>query len=355
MTTPNAKDQTALSDLLTSTIALLAQFSPTPTLTTQPPPQIPNAPNPLHVLRDAGTLLKAHTTKLSLLAITKPFTPSAIITVLKDLSGTCIPALKSAEQICSHQARETWGAIMSAEVQKRVARTFRELEALLSEIKSLNNGTAIKGRGEGLGSTGVVWEACDALIALDGLGIAGLAVEKAEMYRDTIKDAITELQEWRDGEDVDHEGHEDDLVDEFDEDVHGDDDSFDDLFNAANSMPKDNPELKALVDEADGKLKKIVLLYNALIKRRVKTFKSGDIPEKNVAALDDLIEKLKNVPNLVDELVGSFYDLDEDNAKETLKSCVDEAKTAAGKVDQNWEAKEDEFTNWHKKWEEAIA
>lgn len=56
------------------------------------------------------------------------------------------------------------------------------------------------------------------------------------------------------------------MLDDFDEGVDGDNDSIDDIFNVVNSMLKDNFELKVLVDEVDGKLKKIVLFFNVFIK-----------------------------------------------------------------------------------------
>lgn len=351
---PKTEDLRVLNELILSTLALLKQFtSSLGNDKAETPATIANPPNPLEVVRDAATLLKAHTTKLSLLGINKPFTPTAITKVLRELSGTCLPAMMSAAQICEAD-KASWGSQMATEVHRRVKRVFREVENLLKELQSIASGNEPGGtRRDCLSSTGVVWESCDALIELEKMGIAGLAVLKAEQYRDSIKDAIEELREWKEGTDLDTEGQDDALLDSEDEGVGGDADSMDDLFNAANSMPQDRPELKALVETAEARLKKIVLLYTALIKRRFKTFKRGD--KVHVAALDKVAIQLYEVQTDIDDLAAYFYDLDEDSAKEWLEKCTKEARVACGVVRLGWDGKEDEFTTWSKKWEEAIS
>ncbi|KAI7519344.1 hypothetical protein KC331_g20747, partial [Hortaea werneckii] len=223
--TPSAADQTAsLQDLITATLTQLTTYttllnptSPTPDL----PPTAAEPPNPLHLLRDTAKLIKAHVTKLSLLAINKPFTPSAVRKVLTELKATCIPALMSGSQICTLQQGGKWSEMMGREVQARTRRVVRELESLVRELGEINggggssrrNGSGREGGGDSLRSTGVVWESCDALIELETMGIGGLAVVKAGQYRDTIRDAIEELREWKEGEDLDSEGQ-DELLDE---------------------------------------------------------------------------------------------------------------------------------------------
>ena len=360
--TTGVNDLRALNDLISSTFALLNQFNTALNPTTSEKiadtaKRIENPPNPLHVLSDSAKLIKAHTTKLSLLAINKPFTPSAIVKVLKELSATCLPAMMSAVQICE-QENAVWSGIMNIEVQARVRRVFKEMEMLLGEVRSIAAGNEIGVRRDSLSSTGIVWESCDALIELEQLGLAGLVSQKAEQYRETIKDAIQELQEWVEGDDLDSEGRTDGLADSDDEGVDGDKDSIEDIFNAANSMPKDRPDLKALVEEADGKLKKIAILYQALGKRRVRTFKhSLDAIEDNansVSRLDELMVHLRKIPHQVDEFASNLYDLDESTARATLKRSVDEAKAVCKVTELDWNGEEDTFTEWLKKWNAAI-
>lgn len=349
-----------LNDVLTSTLILLVQFSTSltqVTATPSPAERIDNPPDPLHILADAAKLVKAHTTKLSLLAINKPFTPSAITKVLQELTATCLPAMVSAVQICENE-KATSGALMGKEVQSRVRRVFKELETLLGEVKSIAAGKTVPGRRDTLGSTGVVWESCDALVELEKLGLGGLALQKAQQYQETIKDALVELQEWKEGEDLDFEGHSDKLADSDDEGVDGDRNTLDDIFNAQNSMPKDRPELEALVDEAAGKLKKVVILYQAMAKRRIKGFDiskmDGKDKRKAVSQLDELVVLLRKLPHQVDDMIGKFYELDEDAARTALGSIINNAKAACEQMDHNWTGAEDEFSLWLKKWIAAV-
>lgn len=361
MPPPSSADLKALTTLITSTQAVLAQFTASlADNAPKPTDRIPNPPNPLQVFSDAARLVKAHVTKLSLLVINKPFTPTAITKVLRELASTCLPALISGVQICQ-QDKAVWSELLAREAQLRVRRVFRELETLLLEIKSVAQGAeagSSSGR-DSLSATGVVWESCDALAALNTLGVAGLAVQKAEQWRDTIKDAIEELQEWADGEDLETEGQNDALFDSDDEGVAGDDnDSLNDIFNAANSMPADRPELKELVEQAVEKLKKVDILYRALIKRRLKSYKDGaaaETGEKSSAEnLDELLENLKSLPDLIDDMASNFYDLDEEAAKAALAGCVEKACETATLAKLDYNGKEDEFSTWSKKWVEAV-
>lgn len=352
MAPPAATETTALDELLTSTLALLSQFTTSLAAPTTPTVPLSSPPVPLEVLRDAARLLKAHTTKISLLAINTPFTPRAIRSIVHDLSTTCLPAMLSAVQLLTAHAH-MHGALLAREAHARVRRVFTEMAMLLAEVQGVARG---EGRAQGrrrdsLASTGVVWESCEALVELHRLGLAGLAVQKAEQYRETIRDAIAEIHEWVEGEDTETEGR-DVLLDEEDEGVEGDRDSFEDVFHAANSMPKDRPELRALVAEAEGKLKKIVLLYTAVIKRRLKTFRG--VQADGVAALDESLQGLRRIPHQIDELASLFYDLDEAHAIEMVAACIAEAKQAGSAVLLNWEKQEDEYSAWYRKWEEAI-
>lgn len=357
-------DAKALDDLIASTQALLAQFTTSlgsdNNASTPSVAPIANPPNALRVFADASNLLKAHVTKLSLLTINKPFTPSAVTKVLRDLASTCLPALISAVQICQ-QEKAIWGALLGREAALRARRVFMEMQTLLREVQSVAaGGSSAGGNRDSLSATGVVWEACDALAELEKLGVAGLAVKKAEEWRDTIRDAIEELQEWADGEDLESEGRDDDaLLDSGDEGVDGDEEgSLDEMFNAANSLPADRPELKALVEEAVEKLKKVEILYKALGKRRLKAFKSvddGEAKRSGVEYLDEIVGNLKALPDKVDDLASTFYDLDEEAVEEALADCVDKARETAKLARLDYDGKEDEYSKWSEKWIEAVS
>lgn len=362
----------ALSPSSSPSTSALPNQSTTTTRTTQRPPP------PLPLLNDSARLLKAHVTKLSLLAINKPFTPSAIAAVLGELAASCLPAMMGAVQTCEAR-RDAHGAFFVAEVRARVRRVMREVLGLTREVRVIAEaaagagsagkaaaGAARKGGGaaggsgrDSLSATGVVWDGCDEVVALCGMGAGGLAVAQAEAYRDTLRDAIGELREWREGADTEHEGREEDgLLDSEDEGVDGDRDSLDDVFNAANSLPKDRAGLRRLVAAAEEVLKKVVILYAALVKRRLKVFPkvAADAERtEHVRRLDDVMGALKSIPDMVDELADVFYNLDEDAARGLLVQIVEKARSTAALADQNFQGKEDEFTLWSQKWRDAVS
>lgn len=355
---PSETDTRALVDLISSTLGVLHQFnlSLAPSANTRKAntaTSTENPPNPLRVLSDSAKLLKAHTTKLSLLAINKPFTPSAITKVLKEFAGTCLPAMMSAVQICE-QEQDRWSGTLVREVKLRVLRVFKEIPTLLGEIKAIAEGNGGGAGRDSLSSTGIVWESCDALIELEQLGIGGLAVQKAEQYRATIKDAIEELHDWAEGEALETEGRADGLLDSDDEGVDGDRDSVEDIFHASNSLPKDREDLKELAEEAEVRLKKVVILFAALVKRRLRTFQSDVSSYKDEhnapRRLDHLLFHLKRIPYRTDELAGALYDLDRESADTQLELCITEAMSACEAMSLDWKGHTDEFTEWSRKW-----
>lgn len=349
-----ASDDQGLVDLANSTRHLIDQFLSALSHPAPLPNTIANLPNPLHVLRDAAKLLKAQTTKISLLLLNKPYTPSAVAKVLRDITTTCLPAMMSAVEICEPHI---WGGLLHKEVQSRVAFVMREMQVCVQDILDIaaeardGKKDAANGR-DRLTSTGVVWQACDAVMELESLGLGGVAVEKAEEYRDTIKDALEELKEWSEDEEDDEDEDKDGTSSGDEDDAH----SIEDLFTAANKMPKDKPELRAVLDDALDKLKKIGFLFTALIKRRLKTFNPTVAGiQANVKALDKLFVSLRRLPPRIDELASAFYDLDEVQARKILTTCIQDCRNAITCVKKNWnDGKEDEFSAWSDKWLDAV-
>ncbi|KXL42671.1 MAG: hypothetical protein FE78DRAFT_132499, partial [Acidomyces sp. 'richmondensis'] len=313
----------------------------------------PSSISALPILHDTARLLRAHTTKISLLALQTPFPHSATSKVLREMSTSCFPALKTGIHICLHPQPAPCGRTMTEEVRIRSRRLCVELTAFLREVRDVSRGRTAR-RDQSLKATGVIWEACDDLAALAEVGTSGLAVRKGEEWRCLLEDAIEELREWREGEDTEQEGDWDGLLDEDDEAVEGDrEGAVEGIFHAANSFPRGDEEWESLVEDATGKLKKIVLLYRAVVKRRMETF-SHDGDSEAVARLDAIIDGLRRIPQMVDELAGTFYELDVDGVETQLKLCVSEAKDVVDKARFGWDGSEDTFTTWCKKWEEAI-
>ncbi|KAI4609432.1 hypothetical protein J4E80_008682 [Alternaria sp. BMP 0032] len=353
------KDLRSLIDLTKTTQALLTHYqsslAPTKDAASTSETEIAD---PLDVIRASTKLLKSHTTTLSLLLINPPLTPSAIIAKIGDVtSGPLNSMVTAASYVPQEGQKGDIGDIMRTEVKAQVRRllgTWGEVLAMILKMaetrqsaKGKDTGPTESEKQEVLSSTGVLWDVCDALLKLCEDGVVGLVVKKAQEHRAVLLDAIEELKEW--GEDVDDD----------DDEAEGSDDE-DEIFGASNKIGKDNKELKELLDTSVKKLKMIGMLYQALIKRRLKTYPASSTLEPTAATsppckkLDALVYTLKTIPETVDDIAGAFYDLDEDEAKETLEKCCGEANSAIELVRQSWAGEDDEFTAWSGKWATAL-
>jgi hypothetical protein len=371
-------DMAALIALTKSTQDLLVHFQASLAAASAPKGQANSAaaassstelPDALEVIKATVTLLRSHTTTLSLLLLTPPLTPSAVVTKIGDVSSGALSGMvAAATSVPQAGQKDELGTMMRLELRAQVRRllgTWGDILGLILKLAEKRKGK--KGKDEGpteaerqevLAATGVVWEACDALLKRCKEGVVGLVVRKAEEYRSTLLDAIEELKEW--GEDVDEDDG--DKAEGSDgEDGFGDEDE---IFGAANKLGKDDKELKLLLDRGVKKLKMVGMLYQALIKRRLKTFQKPSAATTNDATsgadldtlekLDKLMAVLKTIPETVDDLASAFYDLDEDEAKETLEKCTGEAKSAVDMAKKSRTGQDDEFTAWSEKWVGAL-
>jgi hypothetical protein len=355
-----------LIDLTKSTQALLTHFQSslapsTPAPSTGSQPASAELPNPLEAVKASTTLLKSYTTTLSLLLLTPPLTPSALITKIGDVSSGALSGMVAAASYVPQPGqKDDLGSTMRTELRAQVRRllgTWGDVLALVLRMAEARQAATGKDDGPSesekqdvLSATGVLWDSCDVLLKLCANGVVGLVMKKAQELRAVLLDAIEELKEW--GEDIDEDGDEDD--------AEGSDDEFadeDDIFGASNKLGKDDKALKELLDVSVKKLKMIGMLYQALAKRRLKTFTTdtpNDADLSPTKKLDELMELLKTLPETVDDLASGFYDLDEAEAKTTLDKCCSEAKSAAELVKQSWTGSDDEFTAWSEKWVSAF-
>jgi hypothetical protein len=363
------KDLRSLIDLTHTTQALLThyQFSLAPPKNTTPASQISTTeiPDPLSVITASTTLLKSHTTTLSLLLLTPPLTPSALITKLNDVtSGPLSGMVAAASYTPSEGQKGDIGNIMRSEVKAQVRQLlgpWGDVLGCVVRMAERRDGGEDVGREEMekekqdvLSATGVVWEACDALLKLCADGVVGMVVKKAQELRAVLLDAIEELKEW--GEDT---------ADDDDEAEASDAEDEDEIFGAENKLGKDDKELKELLDTSVKRLKMVGMLYQALIKRRLKTYPATSTQVPTAATtngattppsktLDKLMGLLKSIPETVDDIAGAFYDLDEEEARQTLERCCSEAKSVIELVSKSWAGTDDEFTTWLGKWVSAL-
>ncbi len=350
------QDLITLKSTVATTTALIAQLQ-TYAQASKTPPNADRV-NALDLAHDAASLIRAHSTKISLLIINRPFTPSAVTGILRELIAGPLPGLASGLELC-HAGRYT--KVMTAEMQYRAGRVFIELDALVKTIplngeiltEDQKNGT---GEAEGKGSlalTGTLWDACDAVLNLKDLGVAGLLIMKAEEYRDLLKDALEELQEWA-GEESDEEGG---AGDESQDEAQA---SVDNIFGSQRHIPPDDPEnIRPKLDSFLKRLRLLILLFQAVVKRRFKTLPylphsdlSLELKVKSneesgiIVCLDEVIAIMKKIPDITDELASAFYELDVEEIDKRMEECRNTGCEATELLIKNWEGEKDEFSTW---------
>ncbi|KAK2737326.1 hypothetical protein FQN55_001164 [Onygenales sp. PD_40] len=379
----------SLPSLLEATLVLSDQFISSLSLPTQPQSEPPtttstssdSAPLPLPLLTTSANALKAQTTKLSLLAINSPFTPSAVTTVLTAVNESILPSLVTAALLTLPASYTTAFHAEAKLLVKDVLREFAGLVGVVKVIAREQNGG--KGKGEVkaeqkemvLGATGRVWKACDELVTFAGEGVVGLVSRKARMYLELVRDGIRELQDW-DPEEEGAGGDGDDGFFDDDDDEDEDEEDEDD-----NEKTKPTPEiLHAEKSHMLRLLTPLAQIYPAIISQRLKKTSSAlttstPLCPSSVSQLDRLLPHLRELPNLLDEAAGSLYEHDLDNAveytvrlrrtafmaAEVMRVPLSGGSSGAGAKEgeqggKNGEEKvvEDKFPKWADTWKNVV-
>lgn len=340
----------ALQGTISSLKNLIRSFQIALQSSTPGHPPINDSPNPLALLSDASQILKAQTTKLSLLILNKPFAPSEISYILNALSNSCLPALMSALEL---SPAENYTTLLHQHIKSSLTRIMNELLGLLGTIPQDERGVD-KPRGKDtLASTGVLWEECDKMTSLASNGLVALAVERVEEYHSLLKDAIAELEDW-----------------DPDEDTESDSDSLNSRKeNMASTLPA-NVSLDSSLEKVSlspfaalrkqslATLRIIRLLYPALVKRRIKTFPNINsvirfdvLPTVlRIQCLDKLVQCTKEFTEEADEIAGALYAGDEAEVVRRLTALRLMAEECVMAVSRSWAGVEDEFTAWAGKW-----
>lgn len=329
----------------------------------------------LAVARDAASLVKAHSTKISLLIITEPYTPSAVSTVLRELIQGPVPAIASAVQQCH---ADLYTKHIRRDLAWRCARVLKELKELVQRIPKdgkvlprdkrtgVTGGKAQKGS---ITATGVLWGVCDEVATFANLGVVGHLVNRAEQFRDTLKDVMEELKEWaeeqdadEDDEDDDEAGGDEDEVGNLAEDMNNTHIStqamLDDFMSQA-TIPRDDPDkIRERLDSTLRRLRLTVLLYQALIKRRLKTLpKLPPAPSTElvtVSRLDEVMPLLRRMTDRFNSLAVAFYELDSEEINKLMDQCFFDAFAVSELLAKPWDGQKDEFTEWVAKFQVEI-
>ncbi|CAG8908972.1 unnamed protein product [Penicillium egyptiacum] len=353
-----------LSAILDTTLTLIGQFQTA--LTTLPTAATEAAKDAeaLPLLTASSSALKAHVTKLSLLAITSPFTHSAVGTVLRELNESVLPSLVTASLLVT-PAQYTHA--FHSEVLLLVKTSLTELSALVREVKLVGekkdqekkdtgkeSGVSKSEKGAVTLATGRVWDACDAITDVANKGVVGFVMRRVEQWRDLVRDAIEEIEGWDPEEEDD--GFFDDVL--SDEEKGGDDKGKED-------EEDDEEETAALQEHKKSTLhflKPIAQAYPAIINNRLKN--AGNAPlasSSDVKKLESLMLNLQAIPDDVDEAAGALYEANFETSAQYLRKTRKSATQAVELVASPWgtadvkdDAPTDKFAIWSKTWLKVI-
>lgn len=349
-------DLHALEASLANLRALLLSFQTALQSPLQPQPPITKSPNPLALLSDASKLLKAQTTKLSLLILNKPFSPKEVTFIVTTLTKSVLPALLSGLELCPP---ERYTRVLHEHVKVSLGVLWREMFNLLDSVPVEGKDVGVDARGkDALASTGVLWDQCDALTRVGEGGLVNLVDGQVKAYGALLEDAIAELDEW----DPDESDNDDSSGDEGNDsgDAAGIDTpttSEDERLGSGMQKLNISPQ-NVLKGRILKHLRLIKMLYPALRKQRIATFPNitksaaeGQLPSaEQIEMLDALVTHMRQFTDDADEIAGAIYADNADEVKRILTVLVAGARACVEVTRKGWEAQDDEYTAWIAKW-----
>ncbi|KAK4942994.1 hypothetical protein LTR10_017379 [Elasticomyces elasticus] len=293
-----------LDATLQTSIILCERFASSlaPNASVDLPPTNDDTPSPLILLEAAATALKSQATKLSLLAITAPFTPSAATTCLNSLNESILTSLVTAALLTTP---ELFTPSYSAECRSLAAALLRDIQSLLRLVE--NRSSDGKPRTEVPAgekktfteATGRVWDDCDRLGMLAKEGVPGYVLRKSKQWLDLMKDAVKELEEWDPEENIDDD-------DPFGEALSDDEDS-----NEANdtSDDSDRAAISAGVKvQALKVLNRIPQSIHVVVKQRLeKLHLTTPASPAQMSQLDTILTRNRHISELIDESAEGMY------------------------------------------------
>ncbi|PWY77972.1 hypothetical protein BO83DRAFT_376941 [Aspergillus eucalypticola CBS 122712] len=318
-----------------------------------------SAKDALPLLSAASTTLKSQATKLSLLTITSPFTPSAATSVINALNESVLPSLVAAALLVT-PAHHT--KAFQSEVHALTQTALKETTVLLQEVQTVANKAEDAQKKEGglsqsekdavTVAAGRLWDSCDVLIDIAAKGVVGFVVRRVEEWRDLVRDAVQEIEEW----DPDEEGDDffDDLLSD-DGKGKGDEDDEED----EEEEDEDEEDTAALHEQKKSALrilKPVSQIYPTITANRLK--KSSDSPSL-VGKLEALMKYLQQIPGHIDEVAGALYEANTEKSLEYIRKTKDCAVKAVDLASLPLEMtdsadapqeKEDKFTTWARTW-----
>ncbi|PHH79587.1 hypothetical protein CDD82_2308 [Ophiocordyceps australis] len=378
----------SLHSLLQSALALLNDLKALLAAIVRDPSSTATATisaSPFAAARDSAALIRAHSTKLALVLITSPWTPSAAASIVDALLDGPVPSLFTAVEACSSRHHTAFAR------KELAARSARVLDALQQQLLLVRRRFA---DAENLDQTGpdtataILWEACDNVGRLADMGIAGLMVQKTSHERDLLQDAWDELKSWGDEDSCadyqDHHDHDTSDTDTVDTDTSETDtpdtatidnaspssnpaphpssssttaqDLVDSLISQRPISPHDSHDIRPRLEVSLKRLRLVIILYQGALKRRLNTIPAVLAPldsqsssldlECPISRLDCLADVFHRLPQRFDDIAAALYNRDAPSAEETLATFCEDALFASQLLKYDWNNKRDVFAEW---------
>jgi len=378
---PSIEDIQALNGLLDTSLLLLGQMAKTVRSTnpeTGPSDATQAATGSLSTASQAAQVIKGSTSKLSLLIISEPFTPSAIIKVIQDLVNTGLPLLYGSVQAFN---RTQYTNTICCDLADGCAQVFGSLRRLLDlvprdgKVLPLAQRNGVQGAGS-FSITGMLWAACDKITQMADIGIKGHLIETAVILRDTLLDQVEELKDW--GEEVsDDEDDEDEDEDEDgseeatattstqqeNETTNGGPGALSDtqamvdmlMSDCIKHIPKNDPgQIRPRLAWCIKIFRQATILYSAIIKYRLRALPDFDEARPVVSKIDELMRALRRLPDEIGELAAAFYELCPASIDELRDQAFLDIFAITILVLEPWEGERDTFSDWILKFQKDL-
>lgn len=275
--------------------------------------------------------------------------------MLSALNESVLPSLVTAALLVNS---DDFTKAFHAEIQILAKAALKELGALIGEVKDVadkkNKAQSESKKEDDLSqeekdvvtvATGRVWDACDALVDVATKGVVGFVIRRVEQWRDLVKDAVEEIEEWDPDEDDDFF---DDLLSEDKKDAGGEDDDEDDDDDDDTAITHARKKSTLRI------LKPVAQIFPAILTNRLKNAGNASVASSaGVRKLESLMVNLQSIPDDIDEVAGALYEENWERHTQFLGKVKNNAAKAVGLVKLPWgaaEDTEDKFTTWSKTW-----
>jgi hypothetical protein len=134
----------------------------------------------------------------------------------------------------------------------------------------------------------------------------------------------------------------------------------DEIFGSQRHIPSGDPEkIRPRLESSLKSIRLLGLMYAAVVKRRFRSLPTLPYPEVPpqagettnidtgiISCLDDVLETMKKIPEITDELASAFYELDAKEIDKQMNDCFLAGSSVVELLIKNWEGQEDEFSTW---------